>query len=510
MSGWGGYNGGDPGGSSSPLRSTSLRSDQSGGDRRSSDAGGGPHPYGSREPRGECVEISIAGYKFRDMDFFSKSDPFVVLYVRRPGEDGSDVTGPGGAGDDGGNGDRAGRGLSASLPPLSAVLSGGRAKSASHRPSSGVSGALFGSSGGATASAGGAMASNSLLPPDLVDYVTPSGELWRYAGRTETVWNDLDPLFIAKFYLPAGAQSDAMVRLRFVVYDQDDESGTFKRQDFIGMAEIELAALLRGSAAGVARLPLADKRQRASRKLGTLLLAAQPLSVATPVHRLELGLVFTAGCEFPSGEQIFFVLSRRLRGIPATTATFEGDGVTWTRVHRSGPMIAPVAVKDEFRFQDVALTEEQLCAGDRRRPLRLEIYVHRHNGDHVRVASTAPFTLTALEGGAGGGRGASSTPTGAGPLALMASEAGWVAGGEIVANTHIVQRGGPASSMGSGAEGRTHPPSWLGGGGGRPASTRGGAGGASEIVFRVSKLSWTRKGNSSGGGLLQKFKTTKL
>eukprot|EP00170_Pyropia_yezoensis_P006308 contig_25662_g6327 len=140
------------------------------------------------------------------------------------------------------------------------------------------------------------MASSSLLPPDLVDYTTPSGELWRYAGRTETVWNDLDPIFITKFYLPYASQADTMVRLRLVVYDQDDESGSFKRQDFIGMAEVELAGLLRSSAAGAARLTLADKKQRVSKKLGALFLAAQPLNVTIPVHRLELGLVFTSGC----------------------------------------------------------------------------------------------------------------------------------------------------------------------------------------------------------------------
>lgn len=524
---WTGNNGGGD-----PFRSTSHRSDPDSTGRRSSDATPPPGgPYGSREPRGECVEVSVAGEKLRDMDLFSKSDPFVVLYVRRPGEDvtalaaGEGATVEGGAGaasvadgwdSPGGGGSR---GYSDSLPPASSLSrstasSGGRVKSASHRMSSATSGLLSGRGGGGlgggSGASGRAVASPSLLPPDLVDYITPSGELWRYAGRTETVWNDLDPIFITKFYLPYATEADTMVRLRLVVYDQDDESGSFKRQDFIGMAEVELAGLLRASAAGATQLTLADKKQRVSKKLGALLLAAQPLNVTLPVHRLELGLLFTAGCEFPPNESIFFVLSRRLRGVPANTsaaATHDGEGASWTRVHRSGPMIAPLTVRDEFRFQDVALTEEQLCAGDRRRPLRLEVYVHRHKGDHVRVAATAPFSLAALEGGAGGGRGASGTPTGVGRLVLLATEVGWVAGGEIVANTHIVRREGTGG--GGAGEGRTHPASWLGGGGGRPRSSREG-GGASEIVFRVSKLTWTRKGTTSGGGLLQKFKSTKF
>lgn len=531
---WAGNNGG---GGGDPYRSSSHRSDPDSTGRRSSDAVPPPGgPYGSREPRGECVEVSVAGAKLRDMDLFSKSDPFVVLYVRRPGEDGAAVGGGvgatadvgGGAGawgasaapPDGWDSPPAGggggtRGVSESLPPASSLSrssasSGGRVKSASHRMSSATSGLLGGrGGGGGSGTSGGAVASPSILPPDLVDYTTPSGELWRYAGRTETVWNDLDPIFITKFYLPHGTDADGMVRLRFVVYDQDDESGSFKRQDFIGMAEVELSGLLRASAAGATRLMLADKKQRVSKKLGALLLAAQPLSVSPPVHRLELGLLFTSGCEFPQGESIFFVLSRRLRGVPTTSstvATHDGEGASWTRVHRSGPMIAPPTVRDEFRFQDVALTEEQLCAGDRRRPLRLEVYVHRHKGDHVRVAATAPFSLAALEGGAGGGRGASGTPTGVGRLVLLATDAGWVAGGEIVANTHIVRREGAGG--GAAGEGRTHPASWLGGGGGRPRSAR--DGGASEIVFRVSKLTWTRKGTTSGGGLLQKFKSTKF
>lgn len=517
---WAGNNGGAGG---DPFRSSSLRSDPDSTGRRSSDALPPAGPYGSREPRGECVEVSVAGEKLRDMDLFSKSDPFVVLYVRRPGDDGAagglvgaTAEGAGGSPADGWDSPGGGaRGFSESLPPASSLSrstassSGGRVKSASHRMSSATSGLLGGrGGGGGSGPTGGPMASSSLLPPDLVDYTTPSGELWRYAGRTETVWNDLDPIFITKFYLLYASQADTMVRLRLVVYDQDDESGSFKRQDFIGMAEVELAGLLRSSAAGAARLTLADKKQRVSKKLGALFLAAQPLNVTIPVHRLELGLVFTSGCEFPPNESIFFVLSRRLRGVPASTtasATHEGEGASWTRVHRSGPMIAPPTVRDEFRFQDVALTEEQLCAGDRRRPLRLEVYVHRHKGDHVRVAATAPFSLAALEGGAGGGRGAAGTPTGVGRLVLLATEAGWVAGGEIVANTHIVRREGTGG--GGGGEGRTHPASWLGGGGGRPRSSREG-GGASEVVFRVSKLSWTRKGTTSGGGLLQKFKST--
>lgn len=59
-------------------------------------------------------------------------------------------------------------------------------------------------------------------------------------GRTETVWDNLNPDFVTKFYLPFATEEDQNARILLECYDQDSKDNEIvsqdylKRQDFIG------------------------------------------------------------------------------------------------------------------------------------------------------------------------------------------------------------------------------------------------------------------------------------
>jgi len=61
-------------------------------------------------------------------------------------------------------------------------------------------------------------------------------------GRTETIEDDLNPIFKRKIYVdwnPPG-----VVELQFAVYDVDEEADALKNKDLIGMMDIKLGDII--------------------------------------------------------------------------------------------------------------------------------------------------------------------------------------------------------------------------------------------------------------------------
>lgn len=380
-------------------------------------------------PVGRCVELSMSGHNLRDMDWFSKSDPFVVLFVR------------GGQGGYGSN-----------------------------------------MEGNTT---------NDLLRKTTV----PLGnrDEWRCIGQTEVVWNELSPHWVKKFYLPYQRSIQKAVRLRFEIFDQDDESGNLDKQDFLGIAECDLVQITRVKPR-IKSMTLMDRKLKEKKKLGSLIVSAEVIEATSPPHMVDVRFLFTVGCEMPHKESVFYVLSRAVSGAPEL----------WTRIHRSGAMEPPKNwATAEFGFQDVSLTEEQLTAGDNERPLRIELYINRNNGSHMLAGRSQEFTLGALDTKRDGNRY---------PLVPDPKSGAGLERGEITVNTQFVQRSrskpreqkSQTERFYAGANGNRNGDAHMA----RRLTPLVGLAN-SVIIFRAAKLNWSLS-KGGGRGILDRLKTTRL
>lgn len=66
-------------------------------------------------------------------------------------------------------------------------------------------------------------------------------------GRTETVWDNLNPDFVTKMYLPFATEVEKQVRILLQFYDQDQKDTVvptmqnLAKQDFMGQAMFNLS-----------------------------------------------------------------------------------------------------------------------------------------------------------------------------------------------------------------------------------------------------------------------------
>lgn len=280
----------------------------------------------------DIAELSLSGENFRNKDWLSKSDPFVVFFLRPVACD---------------------RTALAELRNFQQVCT-------AHPPTNG---------------------------PDRTSFA-PN---WHYMAETEVVWNTLSPSFVTKFRIPWALR--ARFTARFEVYDMDAHDAPLTKQDFLGALEVPLHAI---TAVRNSLYTLCDKRGRVRPAFGELRICVDRYAFAAVPRQLTLRVVFSPGAGIPAGTQIFFVISR---GAPLSLDSTDGARMPgWEHLHRSGALTAP-ADRREWTFQDASLREDAITAGDPDRLLKLELFLHRSNGAHLRICATPTFSLRTLRSG---------------------------------------------------------------------------------------------------------------
>lgn len=386
-------------------------------------------------PEGRIAELSIFCRNLRDKDWFSKSDPFVLLFMY----------------------------LSPAMEYELEAFYEFREICKKNRP--------------------------ECFERQSTVQVGPP-EDWCFAGETEVVWNELSPAFIGKFLLPYDTVTQRAARLRFEVYDMDNDNGSLDKQDFLGAAECTLPQIF-DVRPRVKTMMLADRRMREKAKYGKIVVSGDVYDVHLPQHLMDIKVRFCIGNEMPHREQIFCVISRRVKYI------VEGDEELWTRIHRSGALTPPANHGTrEFGFQDVTLSEEQLTGGDDERPLRIELFIHRNNGAHVRIGGTTPFTFAGIAARRGNGQ-YQFVPD-------LDSGAG-LQFGEMTVNTQIVKRKGRLVRSDDGTVKSFMSGSSTNSMEGEPLAGLD----TSVIVFRFARFAWSQP-TAKRPSLLSYMKATKI
>ncbi|OSX73721.1 hypothetical protein BU14_0330s0011 [Porphyra umbilicalis] len=291
------------------------------------------------------LEIRLRGRALRDMDLFSKSDPFAVLYLDAAGAGGdagaSDSALAYGALSEGharrssiasssrpstasrrshasGGSGRSRRSShaaarrpwgSAPIPAAAAASDGGRrtrdAGLPTPLPRAGA-GVRSASVGGVMAAAAAAAAAAGLPTEEkkrkkksrhrgdatwseVAAEVAEAQRRWTRVGVTETIQNQLDPQWVAAFEVPYFFERTQWLRVE--VYDRDtrgDQHEDLSKHDFIGAASVRVPELVRASGQ-TATLELRHER-RPGGKNGWVTLVAEEVSTLKQTVHLDFGV----------------------------------------------------------------------------------------------------------------------------------------------------------------------------------------------------------------------------
>ncbi|KAG3104710.1 Copine-3 [Phytophthora cactorum] len=198
--------------------------------------------------------------------------------------------------------------------------------------------------------------------PFAVLYVK-SGSGWTKLGKTEAKKDDLNPtwakLFLVEYHF------ESVQQLKVEVYDQDSSSpDKLKDQDFIGGAEFTLGQLM--GAPGQSGSFLLTRGKSTSKHQGSLLVKAEEAKASSEAVRFRFSATSLANMDGMFSKSDPFLIISRLRE----------DGQSWTQVHRTETI--DNNLNPNWRVFELPM--QQLCNGDPKRPLSLQVFDEDRGG----------------------------------------------------------------------------------------------------------------------------------
>ncbi|KAG1707360.1 hypothetical protein DVH05_026552 [Phytophthora capsici] len=215
--------------------------------------------------------------------------------------------------------------------------------------------------------------------PFAVLYVK-SGSGWTQLGKTEAKKDDLNPkwgkLFLVEYHF------ESVQQLKVEVYDQDSSSpDKLKEQDHIGGAEFTLGQIM--GASGQSGSFLLTRGKHSSKHQGSLQVKAEEAKASSEAVRLRFSATALANMDGMFSKSDPFLVISRLRE----------DGSSWTQVHRT-ETIDNNLNPNWRRFE---LPMQQLCNGDYKRPLTLQVF-DEDRGGKSELIGQVQTTLEEIQG----------------------------------------------------------------------------------------------------------------
>eukprot|EP00172_Hildenbrandia_rubra_P004202 Plantae.Rhodophyta-Hildenbrandia_rubra.ctg8047.p1 GENE.Plantae.Rhodophyta-Hildenbrandia_rubra.ctg8047~~Plantae.Rhodophyta-Hildenbrandia_rubra.ctg8047.p1 ORF type:complete len:414 (-),score=48.87 Plantae.Rhodophyta-Hildenbrandia_rubra.ctg8047:1249-2490(-) len=209
-------------------------------------------------------------------------------------------------------------------------------------------------------------------------------------GRTETVWNNLNPQFVSSFCVEHEVKQGHAQKIRFEVYDRDSKSERLEKHDFIGSAEVVLDRL-RDAPAHRLKLKLENPDFGPSKEPGFLSICAEKVnpgdSRALVDFRLSATRLRKKGVNMTVAQ--FYTISR---------AREEADSsVSYNPVYRSEAVSKGSNDGSSYaKFDPAIITLLKLINGLPTRPLKFTFYRHKRSGNH-QVIGYAIISLAELK-----------------------------------------------------------------------------------------------------------------
>ncbi|KAM9839662.1 copine-3-like [Aulostomus maculatus] len=193
-------------------------------------------------------------------------------------------------------------------------------------------------------------------------YINSSGSQWHEFGRTEMILNCLNPKFAKKFVLDY--YFEMVQRLKFCVYDIDNDTYDLSDDDFLGEIECTLGQIV-SNRVMTRCLLLRDKRPAGR---GTITIAAEEIT-DTRVANFEV-----------SGRRLD---KKFLWWSDPFLEFYKQTETGWQLAHRTE--VINNNLNPTWRPFRVSL--RALCGGDVEKPIKVECYDHHVNGSHDLIGS---------------------------------------------------------------------------------------------------------------------------
>ncbi|KAI3355082.1 hypothetical protein L3Q82_017957 [Scortum barcoo] len=193
-------------------------------------------------------------------------------------------------------------------------------------------------------------------------YINTSGNHWYEFGRTEMILNCLNPKFSKKFVIDY--YFEMVQRLKFCVYDIDNNTYDLSDDDFLGELECTLGQIVSNRQMTRALL-LKDKRPAGH---GTITISAEEIT-DTRVTSIEV-----------SGRKLD---KKYLWWSDPFLEFFKQTETGWQLAHRTEVVnnnLNPI-------WRPFRVSLRSLCGGDVEKPIKVDCYDHHFNGSHDLIGS---------------------------------------------------------------------------------------------------------------------------
>ncbi|XP_046542548.1 copine-8-like isoform X2 [Haliotis rubra] len=193
--------------------------------------------------------------------------------------------------------------------------------------------------------------------PMCVLFVQDARKAWKESGRTEIVWNNLNPDFVHKFVMQY--YFEQAQKLKFEIYDVDSASADLKKHDFLGRFECSLGEIV--SANRLVKNLIGPKK-----KSGSIAITAEELSSCKEQATMQF-------CAHKLDKKDFFGKSD-----PFLTLNRCNEDGSFTIVHRTE------VIKKTLNptWKPLVIPVRSLCNGDHDRSIKIECYDWDADGGH--------------------------------------------------------------------------------------------------------------------------------
>ncbi|XP_076448583.1 copine-8-like [Babylonia areolata] len=180
---------------------------------------------------------------------------------------------------------------------------------------------------------------------------------WREFGRTEIIWNNLNPDFVKKFVLHYYFEQSQ--KLKFEIYDVDSESPDLSKHDFLGRTECTLGEI-------VASNKLVKRLTGPKKDSGSIIISAEELSSCKEQATMQF-------CAHKLDKKDFFGKSD-----PFLTFSRSNEDGSFTVVHRTE------VIKRTLNptWKPFAISVRTLCNGDYDRCIKVDCHDWDADGGH--------------------------------------------------------------------------------------------------------------------------------
>jgi hypothetical protein len=196
------------------------------------------------------------------------------------------------------------------------------------------------------------------------------GAKWVEFGRTEIIWNNLNPEWV-KFFTVQYV-FEMRQPLLFRVYDVDSNDCDLSKQDFIGEALTELSQIV--SASGTTQLELHLPKKTESR--GTLFITPEQIEGSASIVEMKIKALNLKKLRWIIGNSPFFTVSK------------SSEGGRFLPIYQS-------EVESKMRWKQFTVPFQQLCNCDPDRPIRISFMDYRRTTAAVLIGY-ADTTYTRL------------------------------------------------------------------------------------------------------------------